>query len=28
VARCKAKYGEDWERYIAIVPWQFVPYVY
>jgi delta24(24(1))-sterol reductase len=25
VARCRAKYGADWDRYCAEVPWMFVP---
>jgi delta24(24(1))-sterol reductase len=26
--RCRAKYGIDWERYLARVPYRFIPYVY
>jgi 7-dehydrocholesterol reductase len=26
--RCRAKYGEDWDRYCARVPWRIIPYVY
>jgi delta24(24(1))-sterol reductase len=26
--RCRAKYGADWERYLARVPYRFIPYVY
>lgn len=27
-AACAAKYGPDWGRYCALVPWRIVPYVY
>lgn len=27
-AACRAKYGADWERYCALVPWRIVPKVY
>lgn len=27
-ASCAAKYGADWDRYCALVPWRIVPYVY
>ena len=26
--RCHAKYGTDWEKYSAIVPWRFVPFIW
>jgi delta14-sterol reductase len=26
--KCRAKYGEDWERYCEKVPWKIIPYVY
>jgi len=26
-ARCSKKYGADWERYLATVPYRFVPFV-
>lgn len=26
--KCVAKYGQDWEKYCAIVPARIVPYVY
>jgi len=26
--RCAAKYGRDWERYTALVPYTFVPGIY
>jgi len=26
--RCAIKYGKDWERYCAVVPYRFIPYVY
>ena len=26
--RCRDKYGADWDRYLAIVPKRFVPFVY
>lgn len=25
--RCKRKYGKDWDKYCAIVPYAFIPYV-
>jgi hypothetical protein len=27
-AACRAKYGADWDRYCALVPWRIIPYVY
>jgi protein-S-isoprenylcysteine O-methyltransferase Ste14 len=27
-AACRAKYGADWDRYVKLVPWRIVPYVY
>jgi delta14-sterol reductase len=27
-AACRAKYGRDWDRYCALVPWRIVPRVY
>lgn len=27
MARCRRKYGEDWDRYTREVPWVFIPYV-
>ncbi|KAF6264906.1 sterol reductase [Scenedesmus sp. NREL 46B-D3] len=27
-AACRAKYGADWDRYCAMVPWRIIPYVY
>jgi len=27
-AKCRAKYGKDWEEYRKKVPWRIVPYVY
>jgi protein-S-isoprenylcysteine O-methyltransferase Ste14 len=27
-ASCRAKYGADWAKYCALVPWRIVPYVY
>lgn len=27
-AACRAKYGADWGRYCALVPWRIIPYVY
>lgn len=26
--RCAAKYGEDWRRYLALVPYAFIPGVF
>ncbi|KAF8517895.1 ERG4/ERG24 ergosterol biosynthesis protein [Hysterangium stoloniferum] len=26
--RCAIKYGKDWERYCAVVPWRFIPGIY
>ena len=28
IQRCSAKYGKDWDRYTAKVPYTFVPYVF
>jgi hypothetical protein len=25
---CARKYGKDWDRYCALVPWRLVPFVY
>lgn len=25
---CKKKYGKDWDKYVKMVPWRIVPYVY
>jgi protein-S-isoprenylcysteine O-methyltransferase Ste14 len=27
-AKCRAKYGKDWEEYCKKVPWRIVPYIY
>jgi Delta14-sterol reductase len=27
-AKCRAKYGKDWEEYCKKVPWRIIPYVY
>ncbi|KAJ2722265.1 C-24(28) sterol reductase [Coemansia sp. Benny D115] len=27
-ARCARKYGADWDEYMRVVPWKFIPYVY
>ncbi|KAJ2328671.1 C-24(28) sterol reductase [Coemansia sp. RSA 2673] len=27
-ARCARKYGADWDEYMRVVPWKFVPYVF
>lgn len=27
-ARCRAKYGADWDRYLEVVPWRFIPFIY
>ena len=27
-AKCRRKYGKDWEKYCAIVRWRIVPWVY
>jgi len=27
-AKCRAKYGKDWEEYCKIVPWRIIPYIY
>jgi Delta14-sterol reductase len=26
--KCKKKYGKDWDRYVELVPWRIIPYVY
>ena len=26
--KCRAKYGEDWEKYEKLVPYKIIPYVY
>lgn len=28
VARCRRKYGEDWDRYTSAVKYRFIPGVY
>jgi len=27
-AKCRAKYGKDWDKYCSIVKYHIVPYVY
>jgi len=27
-AKCRAKYGKDWDEYCKRVPWRIIPYVY
>ncbi|KAH7117732.1 sterol C-14 reductase-like protein [Dendryphion nanum] len=26
--KCRRKYGKDWDRYVELVPWRIIPYVY